>query len=86
MVNHYYLYAVYDEFGLFFIKFCSCLPYNAKLCLNGHEYVKRQLARPSLIPIPKWMAGNSGQGGTFPAFAEAECTGRAADLSGRLAR
>ena len=45
MVNHYYLYAVDDEFGPFFIKFCSYFPYNAKLCLNGHEYVKRQLAK-----------------------------------------
>ena len=27
-----------------FLKFCTYLPYNAKLCLNGHEYVKQQLA------------------------------------------
>src|SRR5262249_9753100 len=25
--------------------FCSYFPYNAKLCINGHEYVKRQLAK-----------------------------------------
>ena len=45
MVNHYYFYAVDADFGPFFLKFCSYFPYNAKLCLNGHEYVKRQLAR-----------------------------------------
>jgi hypothetical protein len=43
MVNHYYVYAVDRDFGPFFLKFCSYFPYNAKLCLNGHEYAKRQL-------------------------------------------
>ena len=38
MVNHYYFYAVDDDFGPFFLKFCSYFPYNAKLCINGHEY------------------------------------------------
>ena len=45
MVNHYYVYAVDRDFGPFFLKFCSYFPYNAKLCLNGHEYAKRQLAK-----------------------------------------
>jgi hypothetical protein len=45
MVNHYYFYCVDKEFGPFFLKFCSYFPYNAKLCLNGHEYVKRQLTK-----------------------------------------
>lgn len=45
MVNHYYFYCVDKEFGPFFIKFCSYFPYNAKLCINGHEYAKRQLAK-----------------------------------------
>jgi hypothetical protein len=48
MVNHYYFYAVDRDFGPFFLKFCSYFPYNAKLCLNGHEYVKRQLAQQGL--------------------------------------
>ena len=26
-------------------KFSTYFPYNAKLCLNGHEYAKRQLAQ-----------------------------------------
>jgi hypothetical protein len=48
MVNHYYFYGVDEDFGPFFIKFCSYFPYNAKLCLNGHEYVKRQLAKEGI--------------------------------------
>lgn len=43
LVNHYYFYCLDRNFGPFFLKFCSYFPYNAKLCLNGHEYAKRQL-------------------------------------------
>lgn len=45
MVNHYYFSCVDKEFGPFFIKFCSYFPYNAKLCLNGHEYVAHQISK-----------------------------------------
>jgi len=48
MVNQYYIYAVDRDFGPFFLKFCSYFPYNAKLCLNGHEYAKRQLRRKGI--------------------------------------
>ena len=44
MINHYYLYCVDRDFGPFFLKFCSYFPYTAKLCINGHEYLKRQLS------------------------------------------
>ena len=44
MVHNYYVYTVDLDFGPFFLKFCSYFPFNAKLCLNGHEYSKRQLA------------------------------------------
>ncbi len=37
MVNHYYFYAVDEDFGPFFLKFCSYFPYNAKLTINGHD-------------------------------------------------
>src|SRR3954449_7726325 len=43
MVNHFYVYGVDCDFGPFFLKFSTYFPYNAKLCLNGHEYAKRQL-------------------------------------------
>jgi hypothetical protein len=42
LVNHFYVYAVDADFGPFFLKFCSYFPYNAKLCINGHEWAKRQ--------------------------------------------
>jgi hypothetical protein len=45
MVNFFYFYCVDEDFGPFFLKFCSYFPYGGKLCLNGHEYLKRQLAR-----------------------------------------
>jgi hypothetical protein len=48
MVNHFYCYGIDDDFGPFFLKFGSYFPYNAKLCLNGHEYVKRQLAKEGI--------------------------------------
>jgi len=48
MVNHYYFYCVDEDFGPFFLKFCSYFPYNAKLCLNGHEYLRRQLAKEGI--------------------------------------
>jgi hypothetical protein len=48
MVNHYYFYGLDEDFGPFFIKFCTYFPYNAKLCINGHEYVKCQLAKEGI--------------------------------------
>ncbi len=48
LVNHYYIYAVDADFGPFFLKFCSYFPYTAKLCLNGHEYLKRQLSKEGI--------------------------------------
>ena len=48
MVNQYYFYCVDRDFGPFFLKLCSYFPYNGKVCLNGHEYLKRQLAREGI--------------------------------------
>lgn len=45
MPNHYYVYILDRDFGPLFIKFCSYFPYPAKLCLNGHEWLKRQLTQ-----------------------------------------
>jgi hypothetical protein len=52
MVNHYYFYCVDRDFGPFFLKFCSYFPYSARLCINGHEYVKRQLDRRGIAYEP----------------------------------
>ena len=43
LVNQYYFYCVDKDFGPFFIKLGSYFPYTGKLCINGHEYLKRQL-------------------------------------------
>jgi len=48
LVNHYYFYLVDEDFGPLFIKFAAYFPYQAKVCLNGHEYVKRQLAKAGI--------------------------------------
>lgn len=45
MPNHYYFDLVDRDFGPLFLKFCSYFPYPAKLCLNGHEWLKRQLTQ-----------------------------------------
>jgi hypothetical protein len=48
MVKHYYLYGVDADFGPFFIKFSTYFPFTAKVCLNGHEWLKRQLMRAGI--------------------------------------
>lgn len=48
MVNQYYIYAIDKDFGPFFLKFSSYFPYNAKLCINGHEYAKQQLLQQGI--------------------------------------
>src|SRR4029078_4180938 len=48
MANQYYFYCMDEDFGPFCLKFSSYFPYNAKLCLNGHEYVKRHLAKEGI--------------------------------------
>jgi hypothetical protein len=48
MVNCFYIYIVDDDFGPFFLKFGSYFPYTGRLCLNGHEYAKRQAAKAGI--------------------------------------
>ena len=44
-VNHYYFYIDDADFGPVFLKVCSYAPWATKLCLNGHEWAKRQLEK-----------------------------------------
>lgn len=44
-VNHYYFYVDDEEFGPAFVKMCSYAPWAMKVCLNGHEWAKRQLEK-----------------------------------------
>jgi hypothetical protein len=48
LVNQFYFYCLDADFGPFFLKFCSYFPYNAKLCINGNEWAKRQTARAGI--------------------------------------
>jgi len=47
-VNHYYFYVDDEEFGPAFVKVCSYAPWALKLCLNGHEWAKRQLDKQGI--------------------------------------
>jgi hypothetical protein len=47
-VNQFYFYCIDADFGPFFLKFSTYFPYTAKLCINGHEYVKRQLTKEGI--------------------------------------
>jgi hypothetical protein len=46
--NHYYFYVRDREWGRAFVKACCYAPYPLWLCLNGHEWAKRQ-AEPAGI-------------------------------------
>jgi hypothetical protein len=47
-VNHYYVYFIDPEWGPGFLKVCGYAPYPLKLCLNGHEWAKRQLGKQGI--------------------------------------
>jgi hypothetical protein len=83
LVNHYYFYGVDRDFGPFFLKFGTYFPYNAKLCLNGHEYVKRQLARRG---IAHEALDNGILSCTNPAGLQALCDGLSAERIDALLR
>ena len=83
LVNHYYFYCVDEDFGPFFLKFCSYFPYNAKLCLNGHEYAKRQLEREKI----RYQALDNGiQSCAIPKRLQAICDSLSADKIDALLR
>ena len=44
----YYWYIVDEDFGPLFIKFGSYFPYPVKVCLNGHEFLLRQLGEAKI--------------------------------------
>jgi len=47
-VNHYYLYLRDGEWGRCFWKTCAYAPFPVWLCLNGHEWAKRQVTKAGL--------------------------------------
>ncbi len=46
--NYYYFYLDDAEWGECFIKVCSYCPWGLKVYLNGHEWLKRQLAKEGI--------------------------------------
>jgi hypothetical protein len=83
MVNHYYFYCVDEDFGPFFLKFCSYFPYNAKLCINGHDYLKRQLAKRG---VAFEALDNGIKSCADPKLMQRLCDGLSADKIDRLLR
>lgn len=58
-VNHYYFYIMDKDFGLVFIKVCTYLPFEVKVCFNGHEWAKQQLRQEGVAfePLSNGFAG-----------------------------
>jgi hypothetical protein len=83
MVNQWYFYCLDADFGPFFIKFSSYFPYNARLCLNGHEYAKRQAAKAG---IGFTALDNGFAAVADPAAVQAICDGLSADKIDGLLR
>jgi hypothetical protein len=50
--NHYYFYVRDREWGRAFLKCCCYAPYPLWLCLNGHEWAKRQCEQTGLVYRP----------------------------------
>ena len=83
MVNQWYIYILDRDFGPFFIKFSSYFPYNAKLCLNGHEFLKCQLRNAG---IPFKPLDNGLASCTDPQAAQAFADGLSAEKIDALVR
>jgi hypothetical protein len=83
LVNHYYFYGIDQDFGPFFFKFSSYFPYTAKFCLNGHEYLKRELSRAR---IPFQALDNGIRSCADPARMQALADGLSAEKIEALVR
>ena len=47
-VEHYYFYLNDPEFGRAFFRICPYFPHNSRLCINGHEWLARQLTKEQI--------------------------------------
>jgi hypothetical protein len=75
-VNHYYIYLIDRHWGPAFIKVCGYAPYAVKVCLNGHEWAKRQAQRQG---IPFQALDNGFLECADPAALQAICDSLSAD-------
>ena len=78
VVNHFYFYCLDADFGPFFLKFCSYFPYNAKLCLNGNEWAKRQATKAG-IEFTHWTTASPPSADPAAVQADLRPTGTRAD-------
>ncbi len=83
MVNQWYIYIRDCDFGPFFLKFSSYFPYTAKLCLNGHEFLKCQLRHAG---IPFKTLDNGLASCADPQAAQAQADGLSAEKIDALVR
>jgi hypothetical protein len=51
-VEQYYFYLNNPEFGRAFFRICPYFPHNSRLCLNGHEWLARQLTKEHIAFTP----------------------------------
>jgi hypothetical protein len=75
-VNHYYIYLIDRNWGPAFIKVCGYAPYAVKVCLNAHEWAKRQAQRRG---IPCEALDNGFLACADPASLQAICDSLSAD-------
>ena len=47
-ISFFCFYCVDADFGPFFLKFSTCFPFTAKLCINGSEWARRQAAKAGI--------------------------------------
>jgi hypothetical protein len=47
-VKLYYFYLLDPQLGRMFLRVCPYFPFNVEVCLNGHEWLVRQLAREGI--------------------------------------
>ena len=61
--QHYYLYYVHERFGFMHLRFQSWLPLNVWVCMNGREWLARDL---TVASSPFARQGNCIQPGSLP--------------------
>src|SRR5712692_10431702 len=75
-VNHSYIYLIDRDWGPAFVKVCGYAPYAVKVCLNAHEWAKRQAQRRG---IPCEALDNGFLACADPAALQAICDSLSAD-------
>jgi hypothetical protein len=73
-VEQYYFYLDDPEFGRAFFRICPYFPHNSRLCLNGHEWLAKQLTRQGIAFV---QCGN--------AFVQCANPGRLQELADHFA-